>query len=127
MQLSKIVFIDETISDRVNNILEEYVLTPLKNGKSREKLNEDYQIALMKIRNRLGGDNYTLIKNELRMAFNNSSQSHDKWITLLLQRYYDKLYKYKLDTSKKDIVFSGDWNSCYHYLIEKERQINYTN
>ena len=31
------------------------------------------------------------------------------------------------DTSKKDIVFSGDWNSCYHYLIEKERQINYTN
>ena len=29
--------------------------------------------------------------------------------------------------SKKDIVFSGDWNSCYHYLIEKERQINYTN
>ena len=124
MQLSKIVFIDETISDRVSNILEEYVLTPLKNGKSREKLNEDYQIALMKIRNRLGGDNYTLIKNELSMAFNSSSQSHDKWITLLLQRYYDKLYQHKLDTSKKDIVFSGDWNSCYHYLSKKESNLD---
>ena len=26
----------------------------------------------------------------------------------------------KTKNSKKDIVFSGDWNSCYHYLSEKE-------
>ncbi len=127
MQISKIVFIEKRISDRVDNILKEYVLNPLKNGISKERLHEDYQIALMKIRNRLGGDNYTLIKNELSMAFNSSSYSHNKWITLLLQRYYDKLYKYKLDTSKKDIVFSGDWKSCYHYLAEKESYLDNRN
>ena len=66
-------------------------------------------------------DNYTLIKNELNMAFNSSSQSHDKWITLLLQRYYDKLYQHKLDTSKR-ILFSAAIGTHVIIIFLKKNQ-----
>ncbi|MFL2983774.1 MAG: tRNA 2-selenouridine(34) synthase MnmH [Candidatus Neomarinimicrobiota bacterium] len=116
MQSSDIVFIDSTIDERVNNIFEEYVLKPQYQGISKKSLLEIYETALKKIRNRLGGDNYVLIKRELEMSFNDQQVDNKLWIKLLLEKYYDRLYEYKIDILRKNIIFSGDWSACQEYL-----------
>ena len=119
MQLSNIVFIESNINDRVNNIYKEYVLTPLENGVEKKKLIQDYKLALMKIQNRLGGENHKKIRHELEISFNQKDCEGRLWIKLLLEKYYDKLYQYKLNILCKNIVFRGDWNSCLYYLNQK--------
>ena len=73
----------------------------------------------MKIRNRLGGENHKKIRHELEISFNQKDCEGRLWIKLLLEKYYDKLYQYKLNILCKNIVFRGDWNSCLYYLNQK--------
>ena len=116
MQSSNIVLLESQLHTRVNNIYEEYVLKPQVQGVEKSRLLQNYSKALIKIRNRLGGDNYLLIKNKLEMAFLNSNLDEKLWIQLLLEKYYDKFYKHKIDILEKNIIYRGDLDSCFKYL-----------
>ena len=120
MRSSKYIFVEANIETRVNNIVEEYVLMPLQNGMQRDNLLILYQAALNKINRRLGGDNYLIIKDEMNKAFNVQGSSHELWIKLLLEKYYDRLYKHKLDEISNQIIFSSDWSACKDYLKDMD-------
>ena len=120
MRSSKYVFVEADIETRVNNIVEEYVLMPLQNGIERDNLLILYQAALNKINRRLGGDNYLIINDEMNKAFNAQGGSHELWIKLLLENYYDRLYKHKLDEISNQIIFSSDWSACKDYLKDMD-------
>ena len=120
MRSSKYIFVEANIETRVNNIVEEYVLMPLQNGMQRDNLLILYQAALNKINRRLGGNNYLTIKNQMNKAFNVQGGSHELWIKLLLENYYDRLYKHKLDEISNQIIFSSDWSACKDYLKDMD-------
>ena len=120
MRSSKYIFVEADIETRVNNIVEEYVLMPLQNGMQRDNLLILYQAALNKINRRLGGNNYLTIKNQMNKAFNVQGGSHELWIKLLLENYYDRLYKHKLDEISNQIIFSSDWSACKDYLKDMD-------
>ena len=120
MRSSKYIFVEADIEARVNNIVEEYVLMPLQNGFERNNLLILYQAALNKINRRLGGDNYLIISDEMNKAFSSQDGSHELWIKLLLENYYDRLYKHKLDEISNQIIFSSDWSACKDYLKDMD-------
>tara|TARA_Y100000768_G_scaffold29946_1_gene19894 strand:- start:206 stop:1237 length:1032 start_codon:yes stop_codon:yes gene_type:complete len=116
MRTSKYIFVEADIETRVDNITNEYIKNPLKEGIRKSSLLSAYQEALGKIRKRLGHDNYITINNEMKAAFGAQKSSHKMWIRLLLEKYYDKLYKHKLDKINKQIIYSSDWSSCKNFL-----------
>ena len=120
MRISKYIFVEADIETRVNNIFEEYVLIPLQNGIERNNLLILYKDALNKINRRLGGDNYLIISDEMNKAFKGQEGSHELWIKLLLENYYDRLYKHKLDEISNQIIFSSDWSACKDYLKDMD-------
>ena len=120
MRSSKYIFVEADIETRVNNIFEEYVLIPLQNGIERNNLLILYKDALNKINRRLGGDNYLIISDEMNKAFKDQEGSHELWIKLLLENYYDRLYKHKLDEISNQIIFSSDWSACKDYLKDMD-------
>jgi len=93
---------------------------PLQNGIERGNLLILYRAALNKINRRLGGDNYLIINDEMNKAFNAQGGSHELWIKLLLENYYDRLYKHKLDEISNQIIFSSDWSACKDYLKDMD-------
>ena len=123
MRTSKYIFVEADIDTRVDNIANEYIKKPLNDGVRKSSLLSSYQEALGKIRNRLGHDNYITANNELKAAFGTQKASHKRWIRLLLENYYDKLYKHKLDEISKNIIYSSDWSSCKKFLnnIDKSK------
>ena len=44
-------------------------------------------------------------------AFKNSDEGlHLKWIKILLEKYYDRMYGYKLKLRNKHVIFKGNEN-----------------
>ena len=123
MRTSKYIFVEADIDTRVDNIVNEYIKKPLNEGIRKSSLLISYQEALGKIRNRLGHDNYITAYNELKAAFGTQKASHKRWIRLLLENYYDKLYKHKLDEINKQIIYSSDWSSCKNFLSNIDKSI----
>tara|TARA_Y100000591_G_scaffold167086_1_gene144096 strand:+ start:1043 stop:2074 length:1032 start_codon:yes stop_codon:yes gene_type:complete len=124
MRTSKYIFVEADIETRVNNIANEYISKPLKKGISKSSLLSVYQEALGKINKRLGTVNYITINNEMKDAFGNQKGSHKLWIRLLLENYYDKLYKHKLDEVSKQIIYSSDWSSCKNFLYSIDNSVS---
>ena len=38
------------------------------------------------------------------------------WIEALLEKYYDKMYQYKLNLRKKQIIFRGKDSECNEFI-----------
>tara|TARA_B000000557_G_scaffold250436_1_gene236755 strand:- start:184 stop:1215 length:1032 start_codon:yes stop_codon:yes gene_type:complete len=123
MRTSKYIFVEADIETRVDNIVNEYIKIPLKQGIRKSSLLSTYQEALGKICRRLGHDNYITVNNEMKVAFGDQKASHKLWIRLLLENYYDKLYKHKLDKISKQIIYSSDWSSCKKFLISIDKPV----
>ena len=116
MRTSKYIFVEADIDTRVDNIANEYIKKPLHEGVRKSSLLSAYQEALGKIRKRLGHNSYITIHKEMKVAFGDQKASHKLWIRLLLENYYDKLYKYKLDKISNQIIYSSNWLSCKNFL-----------
>ena len=124
MRTSKYIFVEADIETRVDNILNEYIKKPLKEGIRKSSLLSTYKEALGKIRKRFGHDNYITVNNEMKVAFGDQKACHKLWIRLLLENYYDKLYKHKLDKISNQIIYSSDWSSCKKFLISIDKPIS---
>ena len=124
MQISDLVVLDIEIEQRSLNIFNEYVRDPIDMGINAMKLYKDYTGALKKIKKRLGSNHYNTIKIILNEAFINSDKIlHLKWIKYLLEKYYDKMYDYKLNIRKENIIFRGDENDCKRFLTTLKNNI----
>tara|TARA_B100001765_G_scaffold43092_1_gene24766 strand:- start:117 stop:1142 length:1026 start_codon:yes stop_codon:yes gene_type:complete len=117
MQSSKLVVLKISTDERVNNILDEYVLQILKTSNNVQELLNQYLFSLEKIKKRLGDKLFKEISDLMIKAFKmNHLDSHKKWISKLLIGYYDPMYNYKLKLRKEYIVHIGDDISCFNYL-----------
>ena len=121
MRSSNYIFVEADIETRVNNIVDEYVVVPLQKGIEKNNLLITYQAALKKINRRLGGNNYLNINDAMKKAFSSKDGRHQSWVRLLLENYYDRLYKHKLDEVYKQVIYSSDWSACKNFLKEMDR------
>ena len=118
MQSSKLVVLKISTDERVNNILDEYVLQILKTSNNVQELLNQYLFSLEKIKKRLGDKLFKEISDLMIKAFKmNHLDSHKKWISKLLIEYYDPMYNYKLKLRKEYIVHIGDDISCFNYIV----------
>ncbi len=121
MQSSKLVVLKVNTDERVNNILDEYVLQILKTSNNVQELLNQYLFSLEKIKKRLGDKLFKEISDLMIKAFKmNHLDSHKKWISKLLIGYYDPMYNYKLKLRKEYIVHIGDDISCFNYLKKQK-------
>ncbi len=101
MQSSKLVVLERSMRERVENIYREYVLT---------HDHEFFAESVKRIAKKLGGVRSKEILNLLQIAFAGkpSAEAHRVWIEMLLKDYYDPAYEYALGKQKELIVYRGE-------------------
>lgn len=76
---------------------------------------EDIEGSFGRIRKRLGGERYKRVMSLLLTAYEEQQDTgdsclHREWVEVLLNEYYDPMYDYQIEKSKRSIQFRG--NSC---------------
>jgi len=123
-----LVVLEVPFENRVQNTVDEYVIESqidYRKHNGDEGLIEwsNYIItSINKIKKRLGDERYKLVLASFERAFKNqiSTGNHDmhhNWIEILLKEYYDPMYQYQIQTTTKNILFKGDTESVYNYLL----------
>lgn len=118
MSVSPLAIIEESFEYRVKTILNDYIFSNYHDYK--EKYPEQYAemfadsllSALVRIRRRLGEENYLAINSIMKDALavdtiESSADLHGNWISKLLRDYYDPMYEYQLEKKSHRIVFRG--------------------
>ena len=82
---------------------------------------ENIESCMMKLKNKLGGDRFKVVIDELKRAyimqgFSNNYEYHKVWIELFLVNYYDPMYKHSIEKDKRNIIFSGDKKAVFEFL-----------
>ena len=117
MQASKIILLESDLEERANKIYLNYIKEPGNSRLSKIELQSYYLFALNKIRKRLGSNHYKTIKDILNNAFeNDDDELHKTWVGILLDKYYDRMYKYKLNLRKNQIIFRGEEDECINFI-----------
>lgn len=117
MQISDIVLLEADIEQRSKNIYDDYVRYPISTKNNVMELWSYYLNALNKIKKRLGDDHYKKINSLLNEAFKNSDEIlHLKWIKKLLEKYYDRMYRYKLNLRSEHVIFKGNLKDCKNFI-----------
>ncbi len=121
MQNSEMIFIKISLEERVQNIIDDYILTPLGDGISKTDLLFSLRSSLMKIQKRLGGDNFREIRNKMDQAFLDSKNyGQEAWIKQLLNVYYDPLYDYQIKSKVNRCIYQSDTKGVTEFLSELE-------
>lgn len=68
--------------------------------------------SLARIQKRLGGERYQQVKRFFEQALSRlfahgSADGFDAGIRILLEQYYDPMYRYQIETKKPEIIFEG--------------------
>ena len=117
MQASDLVVMKVSTEERVNNIIDEYILKVINNSISGHELLSKYLVSLEKIKKRLGDKVYKEISSQMIKGFSRDDiKSHEEWIFRLLTGYYDPMYNYKLELRKDYIIHIGNYKTCIDYL-----------
>jgi len=121
MSESPLAVIEQKLEERVQVILNDYILANFDDFKTSyehthfQMFAEFLRQSLSRIRRRLGDDSFSEIAQAMDDAINLHEQNgetvhHANWIAPLLTRYYDPMYEYQLDKKSDRIVFRGDRN-----------------
>ena len=117
MQNSEMVLIKISLEERIQNIINDYILAPLGDGISKTDLLLSLRSSLMKIEKRLGGDNFREIRAKMDQAFLDQKHfRHDAWIEQLLNVYYDPLYDYQIKSKADRCIYQSDTKGVTEFL-----------
>ena len=119
MAKAPMVIVEETLDDRIDVVIEDYVLDLGRRyvelyGEDGSRLHaEKLQHDLLRIRKRLGGLQHKNVSAMMAEAFvqqrlNADLSAHRHWIAVLLEQYYDPMYEYQLSKRAGKQLFSGD-------------------
>ncbi|WP_299726246.1 tRNA 2-selenouridine(34) synthase MnmH [uncultured Endozoicomonas sp.] len=120
MQESLLILLEETMAERVNIGLKEYVTENLAEfvdaygyEEGFEQFTEGLHGSLYRIRRRLGGERYQQLTDILNSAIEQHKQNgvidgYSPLISELLSGYYDPMYDYQLEQKAGEIVFRGN-------------------
>lgn len=119
MQAAPMLVVEESLAERVEVILEDYIVDLGQRYMAREGVLEGPALhrarlleGLDRIRKRLGGERHQAIRILMEKAFAQQRASgdvdeHRAWISALLDSYYDPMYRYQLSQRAGDILFQG--------------------
>ncbi|MFK5892145.1 MAG: tRNA 2-selenouridine(34) synthase MnmH, partial [Pseudomonadota bacterium] len=84
--------------------------------------------SLDRIKKRLGGLRHKqvsqIMHDAIQSHFNHSDlDGHRLWIKILMQDYYDPMYKYQLDKKQDRIVYEGNREEVITYINNIKTQI----
>jgi len=122
MVAGPMVMIEAPARLRAFAICQEYIQTPLANGRPLHELEHSLAQNVERIRNKLGGLECDKIKSLLSKAFKAEAMDEDNiaahldWIERLLTHYYDKQYLYSLSLKSRKTLFKGSWDECLDFL-----------
>lgn len=120
MQLSPLILLEESIEERVEVGLKEYVTDNLSDfvaayGEEEgfEQFREGLKGSLYRIRRRLGSERYLQLLDILSAALRThqstgSIEGYGELIAALLTGYYDPMYDYQLQQKEGKILFKGN-------------------
>lgn len=131
MREAPIIWVEESLSVRAQNILSDYILTPLRlaeeQGKDRdqviEALYQGFERSLQQIKNKLGGLRFDEVLKDMKLAQEEvrryqHSEVHFHWIEKLLKYYYDPLYEKSIQQRNPLVIIKGDFNEILSFLSE---------
>ena len=118
MQASPMVVVEQSLAERVQIIVEDYVLdlgqryAALYGEAGPARHSAKLQDDLGRIRKRLGGERHRRIGEQMARAFalqwsSGDLGQHREWIAALLEQYYDPMYEYQLAQRMGEVLFSG--------------------
>jgi tRNA 2-selenouridine synthase len=124
LQQSPVLWLDESLEQRVENIFQEYIRnSPIGSLIMESALQQfdKYQQSLQSISKKLGGlrtsEILTLIENAKNIFIQTRElEQNRKWIEKLLVYYYDPLYLQSIERRQIKVVFKGSKSECLAYL-----------
>ena len=122
MKLSPMVIVEQTLAERVQVIIEDYVVdlgqryATLHGEQGPARHSEKLQDDLGRIQKRLGGERYRQVSDLMAEAFARQWQTgdmalHREWVATLLEQYYDPMYEYQLSQRDGDVLLRGSRES----------------
>lgn len=120
MQKAPLILLEESIEERVEVGLKEYVTDNLTDfvsiyGEEEgfKQFKEGLSDSLYRIRRRLGSERYQQLSNILFSALNThqstgSIEGYRELIAELLTSYYDPMYNYQLQQKEGNVIFKGN-------------------
>jgi tRNA 2-selenouridine synthase len=115
MQRSPVAVLETPFAERCANIVSEYVDEPIAGGMDPRTLHARYSAALARIERRLGGLRRQRISAALDEGF--TSGSHEHWVALLLEWYYDPMYDHQLAAKQERTLWRGSAEELRERLV----------
>ncbi|SMQ24912.1 tRNA 2-selenouridine synthase [Pseudomonas helmanticensis] len=133
MQGFPMVWLEDSIADRVERILQDYVIDlhaefVATYGEDGFALYAERLISsLNNIQRRLGGERHQRMFLQMEDALAEQARSgaveqFRGWIEVLLREYYDPMYVYQREKKSARIEFSGESGAVIEYLRERVSQ-----
>ena len=126
-----IVLLNVSLEERVQNVLDDYVVNLSQQYQSRDGLIEGlhtfyihHKTSVERVQKRLGGDNTIKVLALLDAAYESllSKQEFsgfEPYIAYLLNHYYDPMYDYQISFKQPRIQFQGDVDSVIEYIVNR--------
>ncbi|WP_299795557.1 tRNA 2-selenouridine(34) synthase MnmH [uncultured Shewanella sp.] len=130
MQEADMLVLEEPEEARLERLLNEYVhkmhsgyVERLGEEAGFDAFSQYLTQSITGIKKRLGGQLHdefqSIITNALDIQHQRGdTQPHLEWISLLLTRYYDPMYRYQLDKKQSRIIFKGSHQAMHEWLDE---------
>lgn len=135
MQQYPLVWLEESFDDRVERILQDYVIDLCAEFIAVHGVESGFTVfaaqlrqSLSSIVKRLGGERYQRLSAIMNAALDEQERSgsvelHQGWISGLLGEYYDPMYAYQRDAKAQRIEFSGGHAEVIGYLKERRARL----
>ena len=121
------IYLERSLEERVRIIREDYIADNWPGYRqrygdsARDRFGEFVLGNLDRIRKRLGGERHAILRELFgaaleRLFEEDDPTGFDAGIEMLLQHYYDPMYRYQLQSKPRNIIFSGsekailDWS-----------------
>ena len=121
LQRSPLIIVEEPREARAARIFNDYV-GDLSRRQGIAATYEQLQAALLRLKKRLGGEQLEHCLQCLQRAQQSEQwwqlAAHIPWITVLLEHYYDPLYRKGLEASSRPVAFRGNYEECQQWLTQ---------
>ena len=127
MNRSDCVELEIPLENRAAHIVDEYIVEPFNHAPEDKRLEVldnlrlKFEDSLFRIKKRLGGQRTTAITKMLDEAFTSyrhhqEAKVHYNWVSEILEKYYDPLYKWQLNKCSRKILFKGNYQEVQEFL-----------
>lgn len=135
MQNAPVLLLEDSLDNRVERIYKEYILQQFEEHLAlcndedvvNNQLRDTFLDNLRSISRRLGGLAYGRISALMEDAFSDirsgtPGEAHMKWISALLETYYDPMYNYQIQKKESRIVHRGTAHELNRWLNDERNQ-----